>query len=269
MNLRNTYHKPIRNFYIMMTFSLIVFLNVWVGCHNPPEPVAKEVTSENALLDSTFRIDIKTITVTYDIYPGDFQVEGTAVLTFQMRNGQTKPIVHFDPAIYDKSIINSISLNGEALDVSNTSDVSVKGFTETHQSGLEFQRELGGGIHTLEMSYTLALPDEEEWIYSDVNDVIGNGNEEWFPTLNTPHELARHRLTFRVHSEKEYHFIGSGLVVQTDNGAGTTAGLTGLTAGLAGGNVQEWTLDTEREIASYTVMFMAMPADLVDYEEAT
>ncbi|MCP4155898.1 MAG: M1 family metallopeptidase, partial [bacterium] len=106
-----------------------------------------------------------------------------------------------------------------------------------------------------------------------VSDVIGDGNEEWFPTLNTPHELARHRLTFRVHSEKEYRFLGSGLVVQTGNEAPgttkTTAPFSGPTTGLAGGTVQEWSLDTEREIASYTVMFMAMPADLVDYEEAT
>ena len=76
-----------------------------------------------------------------------------------------------------------------------------------------------------------------------MNDIEGRGNEAVFPTLNVPHELARHVLVFRVHAAEPYVAVGSGLL-----------------AGRSAGDVQEWTLDTEREVASYTVMFHLAPA---------
>jgi hypothetical protein len=47
---------------------------------------------------------------------------------------------------------------------------------------------------------------------------------------------------FRVHNAEPYLMVGSGRVVAT-----------------TAGDVQEWTLDTEREVASYTVMFFLAP----------
>jgi hypothetical protein len=79
---------------------------------------------------------------------------------------------------------------------------------------------------------------------------MGRGNEQKFPTINTPHELARHQLTFRVHGGKPYEMVGSGV-------------LTSSTAG----DVQTWTLDTLRPISSYTVLFVLMPKADVDAEE--
>jgi hypothetical protein len=112
------------------------------------------------------------------------------------------------------------------------------------QVSLELQRDLAAGVpHRLEMSYPLSLADAGGRFFANVNDIDGRGNETLFPTLNTPHELARHVLVFRVHAAEPYLAVGSGL----------------LTA-RAAGDVQEWVLDTEREVASYTVMFHLAPA---------
>ena len=105
------------------------------------------------------------------------------------------------------------------------------------------QRDLAPGVsHRLEASYPLALADVDGRFFADVNDIEGRGNEAVFPTLNAPHELARHVLVFRVHAAEPYLAVGSGLL-----------------AGRAAGDIQEWMLDTEREVASYTVMFHLAP----------
>ncbi|MFO7981446.1 MAG: hypothetical protein R6V00_11545, partial [Candidatus Aminicenantes bacterium] len=57
------------------------------------------------LLAETFRIDIKEITVTFDYYPDDSYAEGKASIIFQMRLGQTIPLIHFDPALRYDSIL--------------------------------------------------------------------------------------------------------------------------------------------------------------------
>lgn len=201
------------------------------------------------LLDDMFRIDIKDIIATFDYFPDSHYAEAHARVEFFMRPGQTRPVIHFDPAIRHNAV-GALSLNGEALNVSSAADIRILEYADTTQDALEFQRDLSPGVlHSLELSYRLPLPELYPRFSTEVNDLEGRGNEEIFPTINTPHELARHRLTFRVHGSRAFRCIGSGHVVQT----GTAP--------------QEWVLDTEREIASYTLMFALVPEDDTVLEE--
>ena len=215
---------------------------------NPPDQI--EFEDEDQLLDDTFRIDIQTITVTFDYVPEEYYIDSYAVIKFIMRPGQTRAVIHLDSATYG-TVINSIRLNDESLNISDTADVRLVDFEGTTQDGLEFQRDLEENReHTLEMSYRLTLQRQYFGFFSDVGDIGGRGNEEVFPTINTPHELARHYLTFRVHFDRNFRFIGSGLVQKQDSPG-----------------VQQWTLDTEQEVSSYTVMFVLLPAEDTQYVE--
>jgi hypothetical protein len=159
-----------------------------------------------------------------------------------MRAGQQRPILHFEPAAAPSGL--ALRLDGRDLDPAAATDVRLFSYEGSGQISVELQRDLAaGGPHALEASYPLALPDSGGRFFADVNDLRGSGNETVFPTLNTPHELARHVLVFRVHAAEPYLAVGSGRVVQR-----------------SGGDVQEWVLDTEREVASYTVMFHLAPA---------
>lgn len=201
------------------------------------------------LLESTFRIDIKDIAVAFDYYPDSHYVDARARVEFVMRSNQTRPVIHFGPAIRHNAV-SALSLNGEALNISSTADVRILEYADTTQEALEFHRDLSPGVlHSLEISYRLSMPELYPRFSTEVNDLEGRGNEEIFPTINAPHELARHRLTFRVHGSRAFRCIGSGYVVQT----GTAP--------------QEWVLDTEREIASYTLMFVLVPEDDTVLEE--
>ncbi len=197
--------------------------------------------SEAALLDAVFRIDIDSIEVGFDLFPGERRIEARAQVVFRMRPGQSRPLVHFDPARSSPS--PTLRLDGSPLDLRNTADLRLLSFAGSGQTSLEVERETGGGEHRLEASYTLPFSDGEGRFYTNVNDIRGLGNEALFPTLNTPHELALHRLVFRVHAAEPYLAVGSGRVTAE-----------------ASGDVQQWTLDTERPVASYTVMFHLAPA---------
>jgi hypothetical protein len=201
-------------------------------------------SAEAQLLDSTFRIDISTITVTFDYFPLEYYVDCRALVEFTMRPGQTRAVIHLQPAIGDSNVVRSISLNGEVLNFSNEADVRMISFEGTTQQAFEFQRHLAADtVHILDVSYRVTIPVGYPRFSSKVHDLEGRGNEEWFPTINTPHELARHFLTFRVHGDIPFRCIGSGLVQETVS------------------DVQQWLLDTEREIASYTIMFVLMPEE--------
>jgi hypothetical protein len=198
--------------------------------------------SESALLDAVFRIDIERIEVVLDVYPAERRVQAQAALTFRMRPGQARPIVHFEPARASSGV--ALRLDGEDLDPARTADARLLSFEGSGQTSLELQRDVSpGGTHRLEASYRLSLTDAGGRLFTDVNDIEGRGNEVLFPTLNAPHELARHVLVFRIHAAEPYVAVGSGLLVSR-----------------AGSDVQEWVLDTEREVASYTVMFHLAPA---------
>jgi hypothetical protein len=197
--------------------------------------------TEAALLDAVFRIDVERVEAVFDVYPSERRVEAQAAVTFRMRPGQSRPIVHFGPARTASGV--ALRLDGQDLDPARTSDVRFLSFEGSGQISMELERDLAAGVpHRLEASYPLPLADAGGRFFTDVNDLEGRGNEALFPGLNTPQELAHHVLVLRVHSAEPYLAVGSGLL-----------------AARAPGDVQECTLDTEREVASYTVMFHLAP----------
>lgn len=206
-----------------------------------PAAVSLSASDENALLDAAFRIDIREIQATLDVFPEERRVEGRARLAFRMRPGQRRPIVHLDPAATGDW---RGSLDGQPLDGRSPADARVVVFDGSTQRAIEIQRDLDpGGEHVLEMSYRPAFVDAFARFSTDVNDLEGRGNEAFWPTLNTPHELARHLVTLRVHGARPYVGVGSALFERT-----------------GASDAQEWRLDSEREVASYTILFHLAPA---------
>ncbi|MEN8153278.1 MAG: hypothetical protein ABFR75_04590 [Acidobacteriota bacterium] len=253
-----------RKFYTKNTFIstvLILFLALIQGCApgneerqldlKVDEGTEKSWGNITRLMQETFRIDIDTINVVADYYPESYYVDCTAEVTFQMLAGQNKAVIHLDPAIRDKNVVQSIELNDESLNINDTSDVMILSFENTEQQALEFRRDLSPGItHILKISYRLNLTDDYYLFNSKVSDLYGRGNEEVFPTIDALHELATHTITFRIHSNIKFRCIGSGLVTETNN---TT--------------IQEWVLDTERKVSSHTVMFLVIPEADTIFEE--
>ena len=203
-----------------------------------PLPAA---ASEEALLDSVFRIDVDRVEATFDLYPAERRAQARAGLTFRMRPDQSRPVVHFEPA---RTAGVALRLDGEDLDSGRPGDARLFSFEASGQVSLELRRDLASAVaHRLEASYPLGFSDAGGRFFAAVNDLEGRGNETVFPTLNSPRELARHVLSFRVHAAEPYLAVGSGLVTARQ-----------------AGDVQEFSLDTEREVASYTVMFHLAPA---------
>jgi hypothetical protein len=236
------------------TVGALILASIGCGAENPgpaapsPAPTATSAASEPlpaaateaALLDAVFRVDIERVEAVFDVYPAERRVQARAAVTFRMRPGQSRPIVHFEPASAPSAI--ALRLDGEELDpASDTRPFSYQG---SGQLSVELRRDLAAGVpHRLEASYPLTLADAGGRFFANVNDVEGRGNETLFPTLNTPQELAHHVLVFRVHAAEPYLAVGSGHL-----------------APRSAGDVQEWMLDSERAIASYTVMFHLAPA---------
>jgi len=238
-------------------FSFIVLVGTFPACEMEnlatlvlPTQEKYDLAAELKLLDETFRIDIEIIRVTFDFFPDQLLVQGFASLTFKMRPGQSRALIHFDPGLRDNAI-DSIALDGEALSFSDSNDVQIREFEGTIQKAIEFERDLAQeAVHLLEISYHLDIQGAYPRFLSEVEDGMGRGNEELFPTINTPRELARHQFIFRIHGGKRYEMIGSGILENS-----------------AAGDVQTWTLDTLRPISSYTVLFALMPKDDVDVGE--
>ena len=206
------------------------------------------------LLARTFRIDISRIDLAFDFTPGADTVLGEATLTFTMRPGQVRPLFHFTPFEDVGDAITDLALDGVALDPDV--DLVTTSLPGSTQPVRELQQDVDPQAeHVLEIGFAMANwweDDSPGWFFTDVSDIAGDGNEYLFPTINAPDELARHTIEFRIHSERPYTVLGSGLVEQQ-----------------SATNPQTWTLDTEREIASYTVLLLAMPADDVDEETRT
>jgi hypothetical protein len=223
----------------------------WAGCG---ALALDQPANETQLLNDTFRIDIDTITVQLTYHPDQSSVDGEATVVFRMRPGQRRPLIHFDPATRADGgqVISFLCLDGEALGWSDGTAVKVIEFSGSTQKAIEFQRDLSANLtHTLLMRYRLTRPAGYPRFSTEVNDYVGRGNEEIFPTLNTPAELARHLITLRVDGRVSYRCLGSGLVRKLP------------------GTPQSWFLDTEREVASYTVMFALLPESDTVWEERT
>lgn len=249
----------------LLTAAVVLFMVVGViSCAPGSNGGSKGVTGtavdppyypddDEGLLNRTFRIDIADIRVTFDYHPDERYVDCHAVVTFFMRPGQSRPLIHLFQATRIGGGVETVTLNGENLNPGSGADMQVVRFNGSHQDALEFQRNLAEGqLHTLEITYRLDVSGNYQMFNTDCNDVSGLGNEYRFPTINTPHELAHHILTFRVHGQTPYHFTGSGLVQRRQNA-----------------ELQEWVLDTEREISSYTVFFVLVPERDIVYEERT
>ena len=58
---------------------------------------SRRALTEAALLDAVFRIDVERIEVVFDLYPAERRAQAQAAVTFRMRPGQARPIVHFGP----------------------------------------------------------------------------------------------------------------------------------------------------------------------------
>jgi hypothetical protein len=230
--------------------ALSAFSVLMLSCSQGPEFPAGIDTWENdypasadeqQLLDDTFRIDIAEIDVTLTYHPQQAAVDGGARVRFRMRPGQRRPRIHFDPACRG-NVISEWRLDGRAW-ADPRSAFQVVDVAGSTQQILEFVKEVDPAVeHELIVAYRLALPGGYPRFTTQVHDLKGSGNEELFPTLNTPHELARHRITLRVDAAVPYRCLGSGRVERTANAA-----------------FQEWLLDSEREVASYTLMFVLLP----------
>jgi hypothetical protein len=182
-------------------------------------------------------------------------------VSFLMRAGQSVPRFHFPPAERNASVVRSLVLDGETIPFPGPAVTSLR-IAGSSQSIFQIDRNLPAPpssgtpldpVHTLDLTYRLALPSAYPRFSTEVNDMAGHGNEELFPTLNTPHELARHIFRLRVHGARAFRCIGSGLVRRQDDPNDAT--------------VQQWFLDTGRDVASYTVMFALLPAADTDLQE--
>ena len=245
-----TWNRPANGF--SFAWPVAALLGLLLSCSRAPEfPVGNEAwendypayADEQELLDDTFRVDISAIDATLTYHPQDAAVEGRARVLFRMRPGQRRPRLHFAPACRG-AVISEWRLDGKVREVPHAAFrvVDIAGST---QPILEFVDEVDPALeHELVVGYRLTLAPGYPRFTSQVHDLKGSGNEEWFPTLNTPHELARHRLTLRVAGTVPYRCLGSGKVERTGNAAW-----------------QEWVLDAEREVASYTLMFVLLPED--------
>jgi hypothetical protein len=234
--------------------AFLVFAAVPAAAQPPaagaPDSLAA-VAAVDTLLDNTFRIDIETIAVTLDWYPASGGVDGTARLDFRLRPGQSRAVFNFAPFAASRSAISRLVIDGRSLSPQSDADVRLVTVTGTRQPFVEIQLPLDPAQpHTLTIDYRLTVPAVYPRFSSEVNDIRGQGNEAVWPTLNTPHELARHVVTFRVHDRQAFRFVGSG-----------------QSRFSASGDVQEWVLDTQRAVSSYSVMFVLLPAADTEYRE--
>lgn len=205
--------------------------------------------AEAALLNDTFRIDILEISLTLTYHPATATVDGTSRIRFFMRPGQHRPLVHFNPAARGQAL-QYLQLDDQIW--SNPADgYRIRQFDGSSQQALEIQQDVDEhSEHLLIIGYHLQFPTGYPMFVTQVNDIHGVGNEEIFPTINSPCELIRHLITLQVDGAVPYRCIGSGLVERTDNAA-----------------LQEWTLDSEVPVASYGILFALAPEADTLYEE--
>jgi hypothetical protein len=213
------------------------------------ETADRDYGDETTLLNDAFRIDISEIRLTLTYHPDSATVDGTSRIRFSMRPGQSRPLLHFNPAARGQAL-QYLQLDERVWN--NPADgIRVRQFEGSTQEVIEIQQDVEpSGDHLLIIGYCLQFPAGYPMFSTQVNDLQGIGNEEIFPTINSPRELIRHLITLQVDGAEPYRCIGSGLVEKTDHYS-----------------MQEWTLDSEREVASYTIMFALAPQADTLYQE--
>ncbi|MGH9025193.1 MAG: hypothetical protein ACRDWD_03610 [Acidimicrobiia bacterium] len=219
----------------------------------PPNPTTLE-----AKLARAYRIDVMDLVVQYDVWPGTDRVEGSAVLQFRLRPGQTRALFHFNPRRLasprrERRLLQALALDGEELDPHDRTDLRRIRSTRTTEPAFEIQRDLDqDNEHTLEISWSMAIGRRNShpgWFFPNFDDTIGPSaeTETFWPTVSSPEEFTRHRIGLRIHDADPYVVIGSGVVERAEPDDG----------------VQSWEIDTVRPIASHTVFFAAVPSDQV------
>lgn len=240
-----------------------IALTLFAGCTTEREQSAR-VRSLDPLgvkLADAFRLDASKLDVTYDYRPSDSRIRGSAVLRFEMRPGQSRPLFHFNPrrdaaGARERAMLRSLELDGERLDPQDDEDLRRVRSLPSAEPAFEVQRELTPGeAHTLRVSWRMSNPDRPlypGWLYTDFDDTIGPSDETetLWPTVSSPEEFVRHRVRLRVHADHPYTVLGSGVVRRRK-----------------ARRVQVWELDTERPIASHTVFFAAVPSAHVRTEK--
>lgn len=236
----------------------IALVSLWSGCQPAREDPARldvdetadrDYGDESALLNNTLRIDISEISLTLTYHPDAAIVDGYSRVRFTMRPGQKRPLVHFNPAARGQ-VIQYLQLDDRVW-LNPADGIRVRQFDGSTQQAIEIQQDVDEkSEHLLTIGYRLQFAAGYPMFITQVNDIQGMGNEEIFPTINTPHELIRHLITLQVDSAAPYRCLGSGLVKKTDNSS-----------------MQEWTLDSENQVASYTIMFALAPQADTLYQE--
>ena len=115
-----------------------------------------------------------------------------------MRPGQRRPRIHFDPACRGHGHLRLAARRqgpGKCRAPPTAWSTSPAAPSRSWSSST---RSIPRSSMSSSSAYRLVLPGGYPRFTTQVHDLKGSGNEEWFPTLNTPHELARHRITLRV-----------------------------------------------------------------------
>lgn len=208
-----------------------------------------------AELASAFRIDLSHIAVTFDLEPQLGGLVGHARLNFRMRPGQDKALFHFNPPLQAgtvRDLFTEIRLDGKQVRLADNEQLKLVRTPGSPELGFEIQRPLAQETeHVLEITWAQSdwfTQRDSDWFLSEVDDTDGTGGESMWPTINSPEELTRHEIQLRIHDSREYVALGSGTITQQRESDGT----------------QVLKLDSERSIASYTMLVAALPAEDVN-----
>ena len=225
------------------------------GGQTSGETGAPEVDRVGQVLAAAFRIDIARIDVVYDL---DFEANslaGHAKLFFRMRPGERTPLFHFDPSIERGTVretFTAMRLDGEEIDFESEAELALIRVPGSPVRSFEIQRQLSPHVeHELEIAWELTdwRAGRGDRFETGVDDVTGDGNERLWPTINSPEELARHRIELRIHDPRDFVVVGSGTVLAPRREATNDVGVP-----------QIFRIDSGRDVASYTMMVAALPA---------
>jgi hypothetical protein len=224
-------------------------------------PRASEPDPLDTVLAEAFRIDLSESVISYDYWPADGRIRGSATLRFELRPGQRRALFHFNPlrdvsAGRERAMLDSLELDGVRLDPSDSSELRLIRTDQSAEPAFEVRRDLTpDAVHELRIGWSSRVPSAPDgWFYPNFDDTEGprDETEALWPTVSSPEESVRHVVHLRVHSDRPYTVMGSGAVRQPVDG-----------------DVQAWEIDSVRPIASHTMFFAALPSEEVSTRRFT